>query len=58
MKYRISQLSQLLSRKLHIPIGAAVVVAILLVPKILAAAVAVWYILSLAGEKCRHRKRS
>ena len=43
---RIHQLSKLLSRKLHIPAGAAVVVAILLVPKVLAIMMVMWYILS------------
>jgi len=44
MRVRVNKLAGAVSRYLHVPAGVAVIIAVILIPKVLAILMIVWYI--------------
>ena len=51
MTDRVNKLAGAISRYLHVPVGVAVVIAVILVPKVIAITMIVWYIVGLISAR-------
>ena len=50
-KAKVMQLAGVISRYLHVPVGVAVILAVIVVPKVIAIMMIVWYIVGLISAK-------
>ena len=48
---KVMKLAGVISRYLHVPVGVAVILAVILVPKVLAIMMIVWYIVGLISAR-------